>query len=361
MSELQYPFTEVPAFGTTLEVQPGIHWVRMPLPLALDHINLYLVDAGEGWYIIDTGIKGDQVQVYWKAIFEQCLQGKPVLGIVATHMHPDHIGQAGWLEQYWQAPLYMTLGEYFTARTFISGPGPEMPFMARQFYQRAGYDEQEILKMRGRAKGFASIVEPMPGAFIRLKDDDVLRWGERSWRVMVGQGHSPEHACLLDEANNVMFSGDQIIATITSNVSVMANEPQANPMELWLASHRKMMSLPEDVLILPAHGLPFRGVRTRLQQLIDHHEDHIAALEEACLRPQSAMELLPVLFKRPLGEHDKPLALGECIAHLHLMLARGIVERSVVDDVYHYHTLDQSVAQRVGKVRHEQDDDPIMV
>lgn len=361
MSELEYPFTDVPAAGTTLEILPGIHWLRMPLPLALNHINLYLVDAGEGWYIVDTGIRGAEVQAHWQTIFERCLAGKPIVGIVVTHMHPDHVGQAGWLEQQWQAPLYMTQAEYFTARTFCAGPGKHMPLLARQFYQRAGYSDDEIAEMRVRAGGFSSVVEPMPGAFIRLMDGDFLQWGDRRLEVVVGRGHSPEHACLLDEDNGVLFSGDQIIATITSNVSVMAIEPEANPLELWLASHREMMSLPEDVLVLPAHGLPFRGVRQRLQQLIDHHEDHIAALEEACLEPRSAMKLLPVLFKRPLEGMDKSLALGECIAHLHLMLGRGQVERTLIDRVYHYRTLDPAVAQRVGRVAHSQDDGPILV
>lgn len=361
MSPLEYPFTEAPEFGKTIEIAPGVLWLRMPLPMALDHINLYLVEADEGWYIVDTGIKGDEVQAHWETIFKTALGDKPVIGIVVTHMHPDHLGQAGWLEQRWNAPLHMTQGEYFTGCTFCAGPGKQMPILARQFYEHAGYSEDEIQGMRQRAAGFASIVEPMPGAFIRLMDEDQLQWGDRQLKVVVGRGHSPEHACLLDADNGLLFSGDQIIATITSNVSVMPIEPQANPLKLWLESHKKMMSLPEDVLVLPAHGLPFRGVRERLQQLIDHHEDHIAALEEACLEAQPAMALLPVLFKRELDDFERSLALGECIAHLHLMLNRGIIERLLIDGVYHYQTLDKSVAERVGKVQHKQDEDPMLV
>lgn len=361
MSELLYPFPEAPAPGSTVEVAPGVLWLRMPMPMNLDHINLYLVDGGEGWYIIDTGLKGDETQAHWKTIFEQQLAGKPVIGIVATHMHPDHIGQAGWLEKYWSAPLYMTLGEYYTGRTFCAGPSDGMPLFAYQFYRRAGYSEDAITQMRARASGFASIVEPMPGSYRRLMDGDKLQWGQRQLQIVVGRGHSPEHACLLDKANKILFSGDQIIASITSNVGVMAIEPEANPMALWLESHHRMMSLPEDLLVLPAHGLPFRGVRQRLQQLIDHHEDHIAALEEACLEPRSAMDLLPVLFKRKLDDFDRSLALGECIAHLQLMLARGLIERTVVNEVFMYRTLDSSVAQRIGKVQHQQDDNPVQV
>ncbi len=361
MNELQYPFTVPPAFGKTLEIAPGVLWLRMPLPIALDHINLYLVDAGDGWYIIDTGIKTDEVRRYWLQVFENCLQGRPVIGIVATHMHPDHIGQAGWLEQYWQAPLYMTLGEYYIGRIFSSAPSDPIPRLAEQFYRRAGFDSDAIARIRRGAQGFSRVVEPLPGAYVRIQDQQVLDWGGRELKVVVGSGHSPEHACLLDASNALLFSGDQIIANISSNVGVLAVEPEGNPMQQWLESHQRMLALPEDLLVLPAHGLPFRGVRTRLRQLIAHHEDHLEALEEACLEPRTAMSLLPVLFKRELREREIILALGECIAHLHLLLARDRLERLLVDGIYHYRTLDASVADRVGRVQHARDDDPMLV
>jgi glyoxylase-like metal-dependent hydrolase (beta-lactamase superfamily II) len=361
MSKLCYPFPEPPVFGKTLEVMPGVHWLRMPLPMSLDHINLYLVDAGDGWYIIDTGIKTDAVRQHWLNIFDNSLEGRPVLGILATHMHPDHIGQAGWLEQHWQVPLYMTMGEYYTGRVFCSGPGETMPRLAEQFYRRAGFDSDAIERIREGARGFSRVIEPMPGAYIRIQDQQVLNWGGRSLKVVVGRGHSPEHACLLDEANGLLFSGDQIIASITSNVSVMAIEPEANPLQLWLESHLSMLSLPEDLLVLPAHGLPFKGVRTRLRQLIAHHEDHLEALEEACLQARTALSLLPVLFKRQLNGHETMLALGECVAHLHLLLARNRLERLLIDGIYHYQTLDPLVADRVGRVQHSLDDDPVLV
>lgn len=340
---MQFPFTEPPAFGATIEVKPGIHWLRMPLPLALDHINLYLVDGGDGWYIIDTGLRGGEVQRLWEQVFAQCLGGRPVLGIVVTHMHPDHVGQAGWLSERWQAPLYMTQGEYYTGRTFAAGPGDSVSFMIRQFYQRAGMPPQSFEQIRARASGFSRVVEPMPGAFIRIVEGDELCLGDTRWQVVVGQGHSPEHACLLDPERGVLFSGDQIIATISSNVSVLAIEPEANPLKLWLASHDKMLgldALDEDTLVLPAHGLPFRGARTRLRQLIAHHEGHLQALESACREPRNPMELLPVLFKRELGAEQINLAIGECIAHLHYLMARGQLERLLIDDVYHFRSCD---------------------
>lgn len=343
MSEgLTFPFGQPPAFGELLEVCPGIHWLRMPLPLALDHINLYLVDGGDGWYVIDTGIRGGEVRRLWERIFQERLGGRPVLGVVVTHMHPDHVGQAGWLTERWRAPLYMTQGEYFTGRTYASGPGETLSFMVKQFYQRVGLPQQTESQIRARARGFSRVVEPLPGAYIRMIEGETLALGDTRWEIHTGQGHSPEHACLLNRARGVLFSGDQIIATISSNVSVMAIEPEANPLGLWLASHRKLLdlgSLEDDVLVLPSHGLPFRGVRVRLRQLIEHHLAHLQALEEACAEPRSAVDLLPIMFKRDLGAEQINLAVGECIAHLHYLMAGGRMERMLIDGTYHFRTL----------------------
>lgn len=359
---LKFPFENPPEFGTTLEIMPGIHWLRMPLPMALNHINLYLLEDGDGWFVIDTGMKLDDTRRYWEQIFEHSLQGKPIKGIVCTHLHPDHIGQAGWLTEHWQVPLYMTHGEYYAGRTFIAGPSENMSWMIAEFYLHAGMGRDELTAMRERAKGFGRIVEPLPGSFVRLREGQTLNWGGSGWQVFTGEGHSPEHACLFNAERKVMFSGDQIIANITSNVSVMATEPLANPLQLWLDSHERFKGLiPDDTLILPAHGLPFYGVQARLQQLIDHHEDHLDALEEACVQPSSAIELLPVLFKRELDETQINMALGECIAHLHLLLERGKVERLLEQDVYKYRSLDPAAAARAGKVKHHRDDDPLLV
>lgn len=335
--ELEFPYPQAPAFGATLELMPGVLWLRMPLPLTLDHINLYLVDAGEGWYIIDTGLKTQQIRRHWEHLFERDLRGKPVLGIFVTHLHPDHLGQAGWLSEYWRAPLYMTRAEYYTGRTFCAGPGESASWMVRDFYLRAGLSASDFEQVRAGAHGFSSIVEPMPGAFIHIEDGERLDWGGRVMQVVTGQGHSPDHACLLDAENGLFFSGDQVIATISSNVSVMGIEPEANPLELWMASHQKLLALPADVLVLPAHGLPFKGLHRRLRQLIEHHEQHLAALQKSCSVPSVAVDLLPVLFKRSLDREQRNLALGECIAHLNCLLGRGVLQRNLRDDgVYLY-------------------------
>ncbi len=349
---LEFPFQQPPEFGSTLTVAPSIKWLRMPLPMSLDHINLYLIDVGDGWMIVDTGIRGDKVQRYWQQIFDNELDGKPIVGVTVTHMHPDHVGQAGWLTDTLQVPVYMTFGEYFSGRTFSGAPSKELAWTTERFLRNAGLNDEFIESFKRRERGFANIVEPMPVASNRLRDGDQLDWGETPWQVMIGEGHSPEHACLFNADKKVLLAGDQVIATITSNVSVLAIEPEANPLGLWLDSHQRFKCLPADTLVLPAHGLPFYGVQQRLQQLIDHHEDHMDALEAACVTPQTSVELLPVLFKRELDKSVILMALGECIAHLHLQMARGKIVRELNEDnVYLYRSVHDQVQpkQRVAE------------
>jgi glyoxylase-like metal-dependent hydrolase (beta-lactamase superfamily II) len=353
---LDFPFTTPPEFGSTIEVAPGIKWLRMPLPMSLNHINLYLIDTGEGWLIVDTGMKGDDTQKYWQQIFDNNLDGKPIIGVLVTHMHPDHVGQAGWLTEKLRVPLYMSFGEYFSGRTFSESSGPSLAWTTENFLRRAGLADEFVESFRQRSRGFADIVEPMPVAFNRLREADELAFDE-PWKVMIGEGHSPEHACLYSDSKKVLLAGDQVIATITSNVSVLAIEPEANPLALWLESHERFKSLPDETLILPAHGLPFVGVQNRLQQLIDHHEDHLDTLEYTCITPHNSVDLLKVMFRRELDKSQIVLALGECIAHLHLLMARGKIKRKLEDNgVYSYTSVNKNISapiRRDGRVSEE--------
>ncbi len=361
--QLRYPFSQPPLVGTTVTVAPGIKWLRMSLPMKLDHINLYLLDAGDGWWIIDTGMKIGETRDHWETIFENELEGKPVLAVLCTHMHPDHCGQAGWLCDKWRVPLYMTRTEYLYARTLSKLGAEDIAWTHVDFYRRAGIHDYSLEKAREQQHGFGSVVEPLPRAYRRLADGDFVTVGNLRWRVLTGQGHSPEHACLYNESLNVLLAGDQVIPRITSNVSVMAMEPEANPLRLWMDSHRKFLDqLPADTLVLPAHNTPFYGLHHRLRALLTHHEDHLLALEEACVEPKTALELLPVLFKRKLDQSQQGLALGECIAHLHLLMYRGQMLRDLDDDgCYRYHSIDESLPVRARPGTHTAHDGPLEV
>jgi glyoxylase-like metal-dependent hydrolase (beta-lactamase superfamily II) len=361
---LRYPFDDLPPHGEARTIAPGIKWLQMPLPFALDHINLYLLEDGDGWVVVDTGIKGDRTQGYWRQIFERELDGKPVTRVIVTHMHPDHLGQAGWICREFGAPLLMSRTEYYYARTFSVENQTKLPPEAIAFYERGGVPDSILQEIIARGWGnFSANVEPVPVGYYRLVDGQVLMIGGRAWRVVTGSGHSPEHVCLYCDELDVLISGDQVLPRITSNVSVNANEPEEDPLSYWLASHRKFLDLPDTAFVLPSHNRPFYGLHARLRYLLDHHEDRMLACEEKCTEPQTAFDLLPVMFSRELDSFQTMLALGECMAHLHCLMNMGRLDRFLHEDGrYRYRSIDPSLSDRAHPDRHEGPDPaPLMV
>jgi len=331
--KLHYPFgDELPAPGAALEVAPGVRWVRMPLPFALDHIHLWLLrdrdgDGREGWAIVDCGVADDATRTAWEQVFARHLDGLPVLRVIVTHMHPDHIGNAAWLCERWNCRLWISATDWNAARIAsqsTTGFGGEH---AAAFFRMHGLvDPQAIAKVRARGGYYASMVPEVPRQFRRLMDGQVLRIGDHAWRCIAGYGHAPEHIALHCEALGVLVSGDMVLPRISTNVSVIDIEPEADPLPLYLASIERMRALPAGTLVLPSHGRPFTGLHERIAQLLRHHEERFADTLAACrARPCSAADLLPVLFRRALDLHQTTFAMGEAIAHLHALAGRGLL------------------------------------
>ena len=345
-SQLHYPFGEqLPEPGTTTEVAPGVRWLRMALPFALDHINLWLLrdrdpESGrEGWAIVDCGITNDATRAAWEQVFERELQGLPVLRVIVTHMHPDHIGLAHWLTERWGARLWISATDFNAARLAsqsTTGFGGES---AAAFMASHGLaDPEAVEKVRRRSNYYANMVPQVPARFRRLMEGDVLRIGAHDWTCHAGHGHAPEHISLHCRALRVLISGDMVLPRISTNVSVIDLEPEGNPLPLYLASIARMRELPADTLVLPSHGKPFRGLHARIEQLIAHHDERFDAVLEACARePQTAASLLPVLFHRALDLHQTTFAMGESIAHLNALWQRGQLKRELgADGVYRF-------------------------
>lgn len=358
---LIYPHEVTPPYGSTTEVAPGVFWLQMPLPMSLNHINLYLIEDHDGFVIVDTGIRGEETREYWRQITSAL--PKPIKRVICTHMHPDHTGQAGFLVNTHRVPLLMSQAEYYQARvmgTMMSMTGSS--WHMEQYFQRSGIGTGFMEGMRKMRSSFTPQPEdhPLPAAFERLSEGDTLHIGDNTWEVITGNGHSPEHVCLYSQALRVLLSGDQILPIITSNVSVSPTEPEGNPMPGWLASHAKFKArLPDDILVLPAHNLPFYGVQARLQQLIDHHEDRMLILEENCVSAKTAVDLLPLLFKRELTGPSMFMGLGECVAHLHCLMTRNRVSRSVNPaGVYEYLSIDPTLPSRAKPDTHEEPEEP---
>jgi glyoxylase-like metal-dependent hydrolase (beta-lactamase superfamily II) len=332
---LHYPLGErLPPPGGTLQVAPGVHWVRMALPFALDHINLWLLrdrlDDREGWTIVDCGIADDGTRALWEQVFAEHLQGLPVLRVIATHMHPDHVGLAHWLTERWSTPerecrLWMSATDFQTARlATISTSGVGGDAAARFFARHGLVDPQALERVRARRNHFASLVPRMPDRYHRLMAGLVVGVGGHDWRCLVGHGHAPEHIALHAAGPGLLIAGDMVLPRISTNVSVGDMEPEANPLALYLASIGQMLALPEQTLVLPSHGRPFIGLHERIRQLQVHHDERLAETLAACTRaPCSAAELLPLMFRRPLDLHQTTFAMGEAIAHLHALQAQG--------------------------------------
>ena len=340
--QLSYPFgDQLPATGTTLEIAPGVRWVRMGLPFALDHINLWLLrdreagpDGREGWAVVDCGITSDVTRQAWEQIFAEGLDGLPVLRVIVTHMHPDHIGLAHWITERWSTPdqpcrLWISATDWNAARTAsrqTTGFGGEA---AAAFFGSHGLvDPVAQKKVRERGNYYGSMVPEVPGQFRRLMDGQALRIGEHVWTCHAGHGHSPEHISLHCEALGLLISGDMVLPRISTNVSVIDLEPEADPLPLYLASLERMRRLPATTLVLPSHGKPFRGLHERIAQLQQHHEERLADVLRACAQaPCSASDILPVLFRRALDLHQTTFAMGEAIAHLHALWLSGDLRR----------------------------------
>ena len=337
--ELTYVLGDtLPASGHTLEIAPGVRWLRMGLPFALDHINLWLVrdevDGRQGWTIVDCGIANDATRAAWERIFAEELDGLPVLRVIVTHMHPDHIGLAHWLTERWSTSewpcrLWISLTDWNAARmASISTTGFGGEAAATFFGSHGVTDPAALDKVRHRGNYYASMVPQVPRQYRRMMEGQRLTMGGHVWTCHAGFGHAPEHISLHCEALGLLISGDMVLPRISTNISVIDIEPEADPLPLYLASIERMRRLPADTLVLPAHGKPFRGLHPRIQQLQDHHTDRLADVMAACaVRPHSAFEILPVLFKRELDLHQLTFAMGEAIAHLHALWLDGDLQR----------------------------------
>ncbi len=307
----------------------------MPLPFALNHINLWLLEdndeTGEGWTIVDTGYGVDATHDLWREHFAATMRGLPVKKIVVTHYHPDHVGCAAWLTEATGAPLYMTTSEYLSAHAAAQDfagfdrASSEALFVSHGL-ARARPDFAEAQK--ARTQSYQRGVPTVPTQYRRLMEHDILKIGEREWRIITAFGHAPEHACLFSADGNILISGDQVLPRITTNVGVWGNQPEANPLQQFLSSMDKFQPLPADMLILPSHDRVFTGLHARLDQLKSHHEQRLNELVAALDTPKTAAELLPVLFRRPLDHHQLVFAIGEAIAHLHYLWYAGRATRS---------------------------------
>jgi glyoxylase-like metal-dependent hydrolase (beta-lactamase superfamily II) len=329
---IRHPFEAAPPEGSVIEVAPGILWLRLPLPMALDHVNIYALDDGDGWTIVDAGLSSRRSKAIWEGLLAAPLAGKPVTRVILTHHHPDHVGLAGWFQSQ-GAELLSTRTAWLYARMLTLDVQERPVAETLTFYRRAGVTGTELDRRASeRPFNFADMVDPMPLGFTRLSEGQRLRAGGRDWTIHIGQGHAPDHATLWSD-DGIVLGGDQLLPGISANIGVYPTEPEADPLTEWLDSCRAYMPhAREDQLVLPGHKLPFTGLPFRLTQMIANHESALDRLLDHLGEPRVATACFLPLFRREIGAAEHGLALVEAVAHLNCLLRRGLVSRSLTPD-----------------------------
>ncbi|MFN3630773.1 MAG: MBL fold metallo-hydrolase, partial [Casimicrobiaceae bacterium] len=337
-SPLTYPHESPPAAGAALEVAPGVFWLRMPLPFALDHINLWLIEEADGWAVVDCGLGTEATRALWEAHFAGTMAGRPLRRIIVTHYHPDHIGNAQWLAERFAGPdgplvPEMSLAELLTAHGVAEGSGPFSRVLLAEFFRAHGLDEAQIEVTANRGNTYSGGVPTRPPGCRRLRPGQSLALGGATWQVIGGQGHSPEHLSLYCPARRVLISGDMLLPKISTNVNVWPVTAEADPVAEYIASLAEFKPLPPETLVLPSHGLPFRGLHARVAALEAHHEARMAELYAALAEgPKTAAEVIPVLFRRALDNHQLFFAIAEAVAHVNHGWRSGRLRRQIGDD-----------------------------
>ena len=326
-AKIEYPLDSRPDNGHVKDIAPGIRWLRLPLPMQLNHINVWLLREEHGWALVDTGLFTKTTRAIWHKVLEEDLDGLPISRIIVTHLHPDHAGCAGWLASKFDIELWMTRAEYLLCRILVADTGKPAPPAGTRFYRAAGFSPEAMERYTEHFGGFGRVVSPLSESYHRLEDGMALTIGDYKWQIVIGRGHSPEHACLVCPELNIMIAGDQLLPTISSNISVWPTEPAANPLLVWFESISMLESrLDPDILVLPAHGRPFTGAHVRLAQLRQEHEDGLKKLRDLCREPQRAIDVFPALFKSRISDSNLIMATGEALSHLHYLQIRGEIQ-----------------------------------
>ncbi|PPR12113.1 MAG: Hydroxyacylglutathione hydrolase [Alphaproteobacteria bacterium MarineAlpha11_Bin1] len=331
-----YPFPKL-EYGETLNVAPGIYWVRMPLPFALDHVNLWLLEDGNGWTVIDTGYNVDEIKRIWSSAINDIAPAAPIKRTIVTHFHPDHLGLAGWFEEKYGATLWMTYAEWLQGHVAVSETVTHNFDRWIEFYRDNGAPDEMTAGFKEVRAAFQDPWYRLPETVKRIQDNERINIGGRTWQIITGGGHSHEHASLWCEDLNVLISGDQILPRISSNISLWYTEPDGNPLRHYFESFKKYRHLPRDVLVLPSHDYPFRGLHDRLDDLRSHHQLRLDAALKVCAEPQTAAEVIPSLFSRKIGVFEFGFAIGETLAHLNYLVDNGsLTRRRDEDDIIRY-------------------------
>jgi len=327
----------VPDAGVPQPVAAGLFSVRLPLPFAPWHVNAWLIEDGEGWTVIDTGIGDAASKAVWDLVIADHLAGRPVTRVIVTHFHLDHVGLAGWLCARSGAPLWMARTEWLQARGALSEDAGLALAQQQKLHRMAGCSEAFLAYLAENNSFYTRGVKPLPASFIRLRDGDDVMIGETSWKVMIGAGHAPEQVCLFDAERQLLIAADHVLETISPYIGVVAAEPEGDPLGDYLAALERFKTLPRETLVLPSHGAPFHGLHARIDMLLAGHAARLDQVVGLCDQPRTAADIAARLFRRALEHRQMKFAVGETLAHLNLLIRRKQVVRSGAAEGVHFY------------------------
>ena len=330
---IEYPFSTIPEAGQMQPVAPGIFWLRMPLPFRLNHINLWLLEDGDGWTLIDTGMAMDEAREAWLQIFADHLGGRPINRIIVTHFHSDHAGLAGWLTDRFDSQLWMSETEWRRTRMMAGGPDQSWSNNVMSYFHQAGCPEEMITETHSLWSGYNKRMSPTPDLHTTLSEGMTFDIGGQTWRVLIGRGHAPEHVSLYCSELDVLIAGDQVLPRISPNVSLFPGDGGDNPLGDFLVTTASFRArLPDTSLVLPSHNEPFYGLHYRLDQLASHHDERLDHMAGLCGEPLTGYGVSRQSFSPDLDGLQASLALTETMAHLNYLITLGRIKRETSDD-----------------------------
>jgi glyoxylase-like metal-dependent hydrolase (beta-lactamase superfamily II) len=327
-TDLIFPHPVPPPAGDLVDIAPGIKWLRLALPFALDHVNIYLIDDGDGWAVLDTGIADLRTRTVWREVLADKLGGRRLTRLILTHFHPDHLGLAGWMTGELGLELSMSEIEHTAGRGARNILGADGQILHRKFFTDHGLDETTIHAALGRGTAYLRMTTELPAHYQRLVAGETLRIGGRDFEILTGGGHAPDQVMLWCRAEGIFLAADQVLARISPNIGVWPTAPDSDPLAAYLTSLATLRSyVADDVLALPAHNLPFFGLHDRIRALESHHEARCNEIVAACATPRTTTEVLPILFPRLLDAHQVGFAFGEVLAHINYLVGIGRLRR----------------------------------
>lgn len=333
---LKYVSVAAPAPGSSVAIAPGVRWARIPLPMDLNHINVWLVETEGGCVIVDTGMAVQMGKEAWEAIERETFATQPVRAVFVTHIHPDHSGLAAWLQERYRVPVFMSARTHELLRVMATSEGRPQAGQVESYFRLHGLGDATQIQPMFNPERFARMTSGLPPVERHIADGDMLRWGGGEWTALQTDGHAEGHLCLSNVAARVLISGDQVLPSISSNISFGFHIADPNPLGSFLDSLQRLRALSPETLVLPSHGVPFYGLQQRVDDLTSHHEEQLAKVAERCREPKTAAELLPTMFRRELKGMHLFLAFGEALAHLEYLVHDGRLRRTDAAGIIRY-------------------------